>query len=91
MTDANFSDNQDRFELHENGHVAYARDRRSGDVFAIPYVEAAVELRGTGAAGRLMTQVALRAREQGFKIDPLCPYAVAWYRRHPEFADTLAE
>ena len=37
-----------RFELEENGELAFASYRRSGDVFTIPHVEAAVALRGTG-------------------------------------------
>jgi uncharacterized protein len=78
-----------RFELEEDGHLAYASYRRSGNAVSIPHVESAMELRGKGSAGRLMEGIAALARENGFKVVPTCPYAVAWFRRHPEAADVL--
>ena len=47
-------------------------------------------LRGKGTAGRLMEGIAALARAQGYKIVPTCPYAVAWFKRHPEAKDVLA-
>ena len=76
-----------RFELEENGALAFATYRHSGNVYVIPHVEAAMELRGKGTAGRLMEGIAARARAKGFKIRPTCPYAVAWFHRHPEQHD----
>jgi predicted GNAT family acetyltransferase len=29
------------------------------------------------------------ARQQGLKVAPLCPYAAAYIRRHPEFGDLV--
>jgi predicted GNAT family acetyltransferase len=31
------------------------------------------------------------AREQGFRIVPQCSYVAAQFRRHPDWADWLAE
>ena len=85
-------DNQakNRFELEENGELAFATYRRSGDVFTIPHVEAAMALRGKGAAGRLMDGIATIARALHYRIKPTCPYAVQWFKRHPEQNDLLA-
>ena len=58
-------------------------------MLTLPHVEADVPLRGTGAAGRLMEQVVAAARADGLKNRPLCSYAVAWMRRHPEAGDLL--
>jgi predicted GNAT family acetyltransferase len=87
-----FTDNtaESRFELHVDGHLAVADYIRSNGVLTLPHVEADMPLRGTGAAGRLMEQVAAAARAEGAKIRPLCSYAVAWMRRHPETNDLLA-
>ncbi|MBE7217270.1 MAG: N-acetyltransferase [Caulobacteraceae bacterium] len=79
-----------RFELEEDGRLAYADYRREGDVLVIPHVFADPALRGRGAAGRLMAGVARAARDGGLKIMPVCPYAATWMRRHPETADLLA-
>jgi predicted GNAT family acetyltransferase len=87
-----FTDNRDesRFELEVDGQLAFANYRRDAGVLTIPHVEAAMPLRGTGAAGRLMQQVMIAARAEGARIRPLCGYAVAWMRRHPENNDLLA-
>ena len=83
-----------RFELTENGLTAFAdyrrRDNKDGPVLVIPHVEAPKALRGTGAAGRLMAGLAAHARAEGFKLIPSCPYAAAWFNRHPEEDDLLA-
>ena len=79
-----------RFELTEQGFTAFADYRRRGDVVDLPHVEAPVELRGTGAAGRLMEGIVAHARAEGFKIVPSCPYAAAWFQRHPAEADLVA-
>ena len=88
MTDA-FRDNpqRGRFELAVDGLLAFADYRRDGDRLIIPHVEADPALRGTGAAGRLMEQVAKTARAEGMKITPLCSYAAAWLKRNdPDLA-----
>ena len=78
------------FELEEQGMTAYATYRRAGEVLTIPHVEAPIALRGKGTAGRLMEGIAALARAQGLKIAPTCPYAIAWFRRHPDAKDVLA-
>ena len=76
-----------RFELEEPGGLAYADYRREDGRWVIPYVYAPPELRGTGAAGRLMLGVVESARAAGVRILPTCGYAAAWLRRHREWAD----
>jgi uncharacterized protein len=84
------NEQRQRFELVEQGLTAFADYRRSGEVLVLPHVEAPPALRGTGAAGRLMEGVAEHARDKGLKLHPVCPYAVAWLRRHPEHEDLIA-
>ena len=79
-----------RFELEENGLVAYASYRRSGPHVVIPHVESPPALRGKGTAARLMEGIVERARAEGFKVTPTCSYAFAWFRRHADAADVLA-
>lgn len=45
---------------------------------------------GRGIASRLVHKAIADAREQGFKIVPVCSYVVAQFRRHPEWADLRA-
>ncbi len=43
--------------------------------------------RGQGVGLRLVTRAVEDARAEGRKIIPLCPFANAQFRRHPEWAD----
>lgn len=45
--------------------------------------------RGQGAGLRLVTRAVEDARTAGIKITPLCPFAAAQFKRHPEWADVL--
>ena len=78
-----------RFELEEQGQLAFADYRRADGRLIIPHVEAAPGLRGTGAAGRLMEGVLAAARAEGLRVLPLCSYAAAYIRRHPEHQDLV--
>lgn len=79
-----------RFELAENGFLAFADYRRQDGVLVISHVEADPALRGTGTAGRLMERVVAVARAENRKIVPRCGYAAGWLRRHAEHADLVA-
>ena len=78
-----------RFELVENGRLAYADYRRESGRLYIDYVYAPPELRGTGASGRLMAAVSADARDKGLNVTPICGYAAAWLRRSKEFRDLV--
>jgi uncharacterized protein len=79
-----------RFEMEESGALAYADYRREPGRLVIPYVYAPPELRGSGAAGRLMEGVLAQARAEGAKVVPICGYAAAYIRRHREHHDLIA-
>ncbi len=87
----NVSDNtaHSRFELAEEGAIAFANYRLADGVLSLPYVESPEVLRGKGTAGRLMEGVVEHARARNLKIVPICGYAVSWFRRHPEHNDLL--
>lgn len=73
-----------RFELSESGGAVFADYRRDGGTLYIDYVEAPPALRGSGAAGRLMAGVMQAARAQSLSVVPICGYAAAWIKRHPD-------
>lgn len=79
-----------RYELEVDGETVFGDYRRQGDVLAITHVEAPHALRGTGAAGRFMQGLMDTARAEGFKVRPVCGYAVAWIQRHPDYRDLVA-
>ncbi len=79
-----------RFELAESGHTVFADYRREPGLLVVTYVAAPPELRGTGAAGRLMEGVLAQARAEGRQLKPVCGYAAAYIRRHPQHHDLVA-
>lgn len=78
-----------RFELAEDGHTVFADYRQHDKTYVLVHVEADMALRGTGAASRLMAAIVENARARDLILVPRCAYAVAWFRRHPEAANTL--
>lgn len=78
------------FDTPEGPRQVFARCIRRGQVLVVPHVEADPALRGAGAAGTFMKALADHARAEGLKISPLCAYAAAWFRRHPDLADLVA-
>lgn len=81
---------EQRFELAENGFLAWAEYRIRDGKYVIPHVEAEPPLRGTGAADRLMAAIVAHARANKLTIEPRCSYASIWFRRHPAAGDVLA-
>lgn len=51
-------------------------------------------LRGEGIAGKLVKLAADKILAEGNRIAATCPYAIAWFKRHPEYhpvcSDTVA-
>lgn len=47
-------------------------------------------LRGQGIAGKLMQAAADQLRAQNKKAVLVCPYAQAWFGKHPEYHDLFA-
>ena len=85
MTDQ-FTNNTktNRFEYHTGGATAFASYRKQGQTLFIDYVEAPPELRGTGAAGKLMQYIVDQAKQDKLSITPICSYAASWLKRHQQ-------
>jgi uncharacterized protein len=64
--------------------------RASPKLIIIDHTEVPQALRGRGIGERLVARAVADAREQDFKIVPLCPFAAAQFRKHPDFADVLS-
>lgn len=55
----------------------------------IDHTEVPDAFRGQGVGARLVARAVEDARAAGKTIIPLCPFAAAQFRRHPEWADVL--
>jgi len=79
-----------RLEMAFDGQTVFATYRRQPGYLVIDHVEAPPVLRGTGAAGALMSALAAKARADGDQLVPLCGYAATWLKRHPEYHDLIS-
>lgn len=79
-----------RYELDVEGQTVFANYRKADGVLTIMWVEAPQALRGTGAAGKLMSLVAEEARDHKWRIVPMCGYAAAWLRGSKTHRDLVA-
>jgi predicted GNAT family acetyltransferase len=79
-----------RFEMEVDGHVAYIRYRRQPDRVALIHTEVPAELGGQGVGKRLVQGTLDLIRSRGERIEAICPFVIAWMKRHPEYDDLLA-
>ena len=78
-----------RFEIERNGHVAYLEYTLTSKVFTLIHSEVPQELRGHGVAAELAKSALDWARENGVKVDVVCPSVAAYVEKHPEYKDLV--
>ena len=79
-----------RFQAIVEGRPCVADYRLADGVMTITHTEVAPPLEGRGIAGALVQAALDHARAAGWKVRPLCSFARAYMRRHPETASLLA-
>lgn len=60
-----------------------------GGIVEITHTFVDDSLRGQGVAAALLMEVAEELRREHKRAKLSCSYAVAWFRRHPEYADLI--
>jgi len=61
----------------------------SGDRIGLVHTELLSSAKGHGVGSRLMAGALADIRERGLSVTPLCPFVVAYLRRHPEQRDLI--
>ena len=86
--------------IHESNRI-YLSDESNGMQAEVTFPETSAgvvnfnhtyvspTLRGQGIAGNLLKAAADTVRTSQLKAYPTCSYAVAWFKKHPEYADIL--
>lgn len=84
------SDSKGRYVFRAAGAEAEMTFSKAGEhLIIIDHTEVPEVFRGQGVGVKLVTRAVEDARAAGKKIIPLCPFANAQFRRHPEWADVL--
>src|SRR4030095_1648633 len=79
-----------RFEAHIPEGVCRADYRRVGNTLHMVHTEVPAQVRGRGAAGRVVAAALDYAQAQGLKVMPMCSYVRGYFQRHPERRGLLA-
>lgn len=85
------TDNQarNRFELVEDGHVAFASYEVEGDAITFTHTIVPQELQGRGIASRLIGAALDDARRRRLRVVPQCSFVAAYIEKHPEMQDLV--
>ncbi|MBI4761793.1 MAG: GNAT family N-acetyltransferase [Chloroflexota bacterium] len=76
-----------RFEALIDGKLCKLDYLQNGNQFVITHVGVHPSLRGQGIAAKIVETALKYARENSLRVIPMCSYAAAYIRRHPEYAD----
>lgn len=79
-----------RFELEEQGHIAFAAYALEGDVITLTHTVVPSSMQGNGVGSRLVAGALAQVRARGLRVIPQCPFVAAYIARHPEWKDLLA-
>lgn len=93
MTKEEFKVNEaeKQFELHVAGKMAFLEYIREGEKIFMTHTEAPDELRGTGAAGKLVERSLQCSKDNGLTVVPSCSYVADYINKHPEWNDILSD
>jgi hypothetical protein len=80
---------ENRFETWIEGQLSKLDYIQDGKNFVITHVGVYPEFRGQGVAGKIVQAGLEYARENALRVIPMCSYAAAYIRRHPEYAGLM--
>lgn len=78
-----------RFEIERDGNIAYLEYTLAGNVLQLIHSEVPPAMRGHGIASELAHSALEYAREQGLKVDIICPSVNAYIEKHPEYSSLI--
>ena len=78
-----------RFEVIQDGHVAFAEYRLADGVMTLPHTVTPEALAGHGIGSALAEAALGYARANGLKVRPTCPFIAGYIGRHPDWRDVL--
>lgn len=85
------NDASSRYEGRIGGELTTVVDfRRRGDVLVVTHTGTEPRWRGRGLAGETTRQALEDVREQGLRVQPVCPFTADYLDTHPEVADLRA-
>lgn len=86
------SETKGRYVYQEDGKPeAEMTFSKAGEhLLIIDHTGVPIDYKGEGVGRHLVTRAVEDARNKGKKILPLCPFAAAEFRKHPDWVDVLS-
>lgn len=85
------NESRSRFELEQNGAVAFASYTPGPGVVTVTHTEVPRELREGGIGTKLVIGMLDDIRARGEKLRPLCSFVRHVIAQHPDYADLVAD
>lgn len=85
------NEGQSRFELVFEKRLAFIEYELKDDTIALLHTEVDPALEGRGAGTAIIEKVLEEIEGRSLKLIPLCPFVVAYLKRHPEWERILVE
>ena len=85
-------DNTDlnRFELEVEGNIAFLEYKRSRDWLFLIHTEVPESMEGKGVGSAIIQKTLQYAKDNNYKIVPICPFVQSFLKRHPEWNEIVA-
>jgi len=80
-----------RYELEVDGYTAFIEYKESGNQMVLIHTEVPVELEGKGVGTAIVEKVLEQIEQSQKKLVPLCPFVIAYLKRHPDWNRLLAD
>ena len=79
-----------RFATEVDGQQAHLDYEMAGDVMHITHTIVPDAIAGRGIAGDLVQAAFELARQEMWRVKPVCSYAEGWVAKHPQYKEMLA-
>ncbi|MDB5211121.1 MAG: N-acetyltransferase [Sediminibacterium sp.] len=79
-----------RLELEIEGSTAFIEYKLSGHTIFLIHTEVPHELEGKGVGGAIVQKALQYAKDNHYKIVPICPFVRSYLERHKEWNDLVA-
>jgi predicted GNAT family acetyltransferase len=78
-----------RLELEVEGNIAFIEYKLDGDTLILIHTEVPAALEGKGAGSAIVQKALQYAKDNNYKIVPICPFVQSYLKRHKEWRDII--
>lgn len=79
----------DEINHKQMGYISYSIDDNC--IFNLEHTVVYPEYQGKGIAKLLVLEAISYCKDKGYKINPICSYAVSFFKKNPEYSSILKE